>query len=808
MPMSPLRSAPHRSRATTRHALMLVVFATMSIACPNKPPAQSPPMAANKEAPSSDSEDPAKDASAKTSKKAEATWLATIDVGTTPSAEITEALARGEWATARKALAAQKPSASKEPYLMLLLGYAAWKDGDHKACVKTLAPVTKQNTLLNAYAHHWAAECALEAGDWSAATVHAAQVPTSSLHHERALFLLGEALAQAGTTSDRERAEQVYRTYLNTYPRGDDAVEVRMHLAALLEQRKDLDGAAVLYNAVLTHHPLAEEVDAALAKLGELKPKASKETQEAITATSNEQRIRKLRALFRRHRSEQAVEDGARYVEIFEKKSDLYCEALYLTAKSYTKLRRHSDSIAWYERITEDCGDSEYAIKAYYLMGRGHWNSGDTASAKRAFEKVWTRYATHSYADDAMLYVARILRDEGNLGQMRKRLAKQVQRYPDGDMAKDAHWLLVRDMIARKEHAEVITYVDSLEDHGEHNLYSAGRLTYFAGRSHEALKQKEKARERYSKVAREHPLGFYALLSINRLSHLAGVAPSVTNICGKEGKGACDILVRQKTEDVQPSEIAVPDELMQDDTFRRGAALIKLGLSDEAEREFRALSVRYDDETSTLWALAMLLDAAEAYAIAHNIPRRRIDGWQTDYPGDMTRQRWEIAYPAPFDDAVQEWTKKRDVPAQLVWAIMREESGFNPVIESWANARGLMQLMEGTARTVAASDGVSELDAAQLFEAPTNIRLGTAYIAELGEEFDNHPALMIAGYNAGAGNVGRWLDEFGDLPLDLWIEDIPYGQTRHYTKRVLTSFWTYHWLYGDGSTPALSFEVN
>ena len=53
----------------------------------------------------------------------------------------------------------------------------------------------------------------------------------------------------------------------------------------------------------------------------------------------------------------------------------------------------------------------------------------------------------------------------------------------------------------------------------------------------------------------------------------------------------------------------------------------------------------------------------------------------------------------------------------------------------------------------------------------------------------------------------RWVEARGDLPLDLWIEDIPYGQTRNYTKRVLTSFWTYHYLYGKGRTPGLPMEI-
>jgi soluble lytic murein transglycosylase len=64
--------------------------------------------------------------------------------------------------------------------------------------------------------------------------------------------------------------------------------------------------------------------------------------------------------------------------------------------------------------------------------------------------------------------------------------------------------------------------------------------------------------------------------------------------------------------------------------------------------------------------------------------------------------------------------------------------------------------------------------------------------------------VTISGYNGGFGNVDRWLGARGKQPLDLWVEDIPFGQTRHYTKRVLTTMWIYRWLYGTGEDRILA----
>ena len=179
-----------------------------------------------------------------------------------------------------------------------------------------------------------------------------------------------------------------------------------------------------------------------------------------------------------------------------------------------------------------------------------------------------------------------------------------------------------------------------------------------------------------------------------------------------------------------------------------------------------------------------------------------------EYPNASNRRPWEIAYPTPFTDVVTRWADRRDgIDAPKIYSIMREESGFNPRIESWANARGLLQLLDDTAARMARRDGLEPYSFDRLDDPDTNVRLGTAYMDYLGERFDHHPALISAGYNGGAGNVSRWLDEFGDLPFDLFVEDIPFHQTRNYAKRVMMSYWIYTHLYGDRQVPRLSFEL-
>jgi soluble lytic murein transglycosylase len=139
---------------------------------------------------------------------------------------------------------------------------------------------------------------------------------------------------------------------------------------------------------------------------------------------------------------------------------------------------------------------------------------------------------------------------------------------------------------------------------------------------------------------------------------------------------------------------------------------------------------------------------------------------------------------------------RMEVPEEFALSIARRESEFNPAVVSGAGARGLMQLMPGTAEQVAGEIG-EEYERSRLTEDPTyNARLGTAYLRKLSERFGANPVLMSIGYNAGPSRAERWPGMFGDprgSDVDVvdWIEGIPFRETRNYVMRVTESFAPY-----------------
>ena len=132
----------------------------------------------------------------------------------------------------------------------------------------------------------------------------------------------------------------------------------------------------------------------------------------------------------------------------------------------------------------------------------------------------------------------------------------------------------------------------------------------------------------------------------------------------------------------------------------------------------------------------------------------------------------------------------------MALAIARRESEFDPVVVSYAGARGLMQLMPGTAKQVSRGLGLP-YSKARLTSDPTyNAKLGSKYLAELAKDFDGNVVMMAAGYNAGPSRPTRWMARNGDprrgrIDIVDWVEHIPFDETRNYVIRVSESLPVY-----------------
>jgi soluble lytic murein transglycosylase len=204
----------------------------------------------------------------------------------------------------------------------------------------------------------------------------------------------------------------------------------------------------------------------------------------------------------------------------------------------------------------------------------------------------------------------------------------------------------------------------------------------------------------------------------------------------------------------------------------RARELFHLHRLTEARREWRLFIAEMEDEQ-----LARAAKLAQRWGW-HG--RAIMTVARTPFLDDL-----EMRFPLAYRDGVMEQAEAKDLDPAWVYAIVRQESAFVPDARSPAGALGLMQIMPGTGRTIGRSLNKPLTNPRQLLETQTSLQFGSTYLRTLLDDLDNHPVLAAAAYNAGPHRVERWRPHDQNLSADVWIENIPYRETREYLRRVL-----------------------
>lgn len=155
---------------------------------------------------------------------------------------------------------------------------------------------------------------------------------------------------------------------------------------------------------------------------------------------------------------------------------------------------------------------------------------------------------------------------------------------------------------------------------------------------------------------------------------------------------------------------------------------------------------------------------------------------------------WQARYPLPYFQEIEKWSISRQLNPLLVTALMRQESRFQTKIKSPVGATGLMQVMPSTAAWIAPQMN-ADIKKINLENANDNIMLGTWYLDYTHRQYNNNSMLAIASYNAGPGNVAKWLQTIPKKDPDEFVEEIPFDETKNYVRQVFGNYWNYLRLY-------------
>ena len=427
------------------------------------------------------------------------------------------------------------------------------------------------------------------------------------------------------------------------------------------------------------------------------------------------------------------------------------------------------------------------AAECTFYAARSLARAQDDERAVKGYRDVKSRFPRSSWAEQASYLIARTHYAGGRFADAARAYDAYLDGYRHGKARADAIYERAVSWLALGNDATAASAFELLA-RDEHDARRAARLRHLEGVARAAAGETTNAATLFAEVAATQPLGFTALASAARLEALksASVDPVPA------GKPAVPL---------PPLSVALPENV---------SVLHALGLDRDAELEL----VRAEGGLKQRFGVRAGEGLCDAYGLL-DVAARRYQIAQTEVdgrallsaPSAATLWEWDCVYPRPYRAAVPDAARDAGVPEALLYAVMRQESGFKQDAASGAGARGLMQLLPETAERIAKELG-EPFDPAVLAQPAASLHFSARYLKKLLDTFGGNVALAAAAYNAGPAAVRRWLDGAKTLPLDVFVARIPYAETLDYVERVVGNFARYRYLEdGPKGVPRLALEL-
>ncbi len=648
----------------------------------------------------------------------------------------------------------------------------ALRGGDWRDAARGFGPAAQGGGLLADYAQFLLAESLARQGDLAAARRTAEDLPDRHPDSALAPPAIFQASVWASRQGDEPAAQLLLRRFLAGFAGHPDMPAAYYLLGLSLEaQGRGLEAARVFHELWLTA-PASAYGEAAADRL-----QALAQAGAALPPPTQQERLERAERLLTGGLASPARQEAE--VLLAELPDpELTLRALRVMSGGWRRGGRYDVAQRAADRAL---ADSSGARRAPLLLewARLQQRAGQREGALLTLDRLMREYPYAGEPAEALSLSGRLLEEAGRPAEAEPLYRRLVTDFGDREAAGGALWRLAWLAYLRSDLTGAVAEFGRLAALPVGTLYRhAG--TYWAARLRETLGEEADARRLYGALVAEAPRGYYGILAGQR-AHVRPVA---------RGRQPAAALPRDPF-----------SALAGDPRFIKAEALRGLGLHEFAVGELEEIQSRVLGEPAKLYALGAAFVREERYHLALRILRRHFADLAASGDPGLPRQFWEMFYPLAWSRELGEAAAQAGVDRFLVAAVVREESSFFPGARSRVGARGLMQLMPDTARGVAFRRGVASGDGELPDEPAANLRLGAAYLAALLREFSD-PRLAAAAYNAGPARVREWWAARRNDDLELFIEQIPFDETRHFVKRVMVSWEEYRRIYGGVSTVA------
>lgn len=445
--------------------------------------------------------------------------------------------------------------------------------------------------------------------------------------------------------------------------------------------------------------------------------------------------------------------------EIVKINPSMACSCLSDLATWYRQTKQIEEALLTYQNILQfSCTDEPFK-KGIYWVATLNKKLGKNEEAKTAFQKLLSHFPKDRLTDDALYALWKLSDSTGKPeGPFWHALMNS-----SGDMRASALWDIGWKFYKNKSYEKAFQFFKKIVSDIPPDEEWYPQALYWQARTLEKQNKSSEAHPLYEKILKEFPFSYYSLLSSQKLK--------------KSFSPVTDLQIPTVSEDEIYSRVFSLITFLSKRGFHQEAQ----EMADYAVHLLTGLTPAQKAKllfSGENYYQALLL-ASEATGLSPLTLRGASSEWVFYF------------YPHAYPQALQTAYEKSQLPHGVIEGIMREESQFRDRVVSTAGAIGLMQLMPGTAKMVANQLGLLDFNTQKIYEPQTNLILGSWFFKDLLNRYQGSYPLAIMAYNAGPGNVDRWKNNLGHLPMEEFIEEVPFNETRGYVKRVLRSMHAY-----------------
>lgn len=504
-----------------------------------------------------------------------------------------------------------------------------------------------------------------------------------------------------------------------------------------------------------------------------------------------------------------------------------------LRGRSSLAVEDYADAIAALNDYTANTPLAQIDPSAFLLLGQAYRGAGNVPAAITTFQTIIAQYPTNRLFGQAWLEQGRTLFLAGQVNEAILKYRELAEKHPTLPQAAEALWrvgylystlgnfeaslatfeilgtqykgtewamdgLFRGGMAAYNQNAPARAQrlFSLLASGGSGELQAAGYL--WLGRLYQLSNQPDLARAAYQEAAKIDPGGYYSV----RAADLAnGRGPFVPPpklewaFNTPDRVAEADAWMRQMFSINQPGDLwPLSPDLRRDPRLIRGNELYAVAAFDEAIQEFIALIDDNELNPLALYQVATYCYEIGLYREAINAAAKLLDGAKV--PTERApRFIASLRFPIAYFDLVLPQAEQYGVDPLLVFSLIRQESLFEGLATSSAQAQGLMQVIPSTGQYIAAKLQWPGYQNSDLYRPHVNVAFGVYYLYEQLQTFDGNVYAALAAYNGGPGNSAQWFRASNGDP-DLFLQAITFDETRLYVRRIYEQYHTYRAIYG------------